>query len=70
MPRKKFFGLIDPLERDYVSELDRFLQDFDKNQMEAAYSESRYALEAKYERIVKLRDDSNASDEEKDIFEF
>lgn len=43
-----------PLFKDYVSELDRFLQEFDKKP--EASSISRRAEEAKYEQIDLQRD--------------
>lgn len=44
----------EPLLRDYVSDLDHFLQDFDLK--EEAYSDSRRAEEAEYQKIGLLRD--------------
>lgn len=44
----------EPINRHYVSELDLFLQTFDKKP--EATSDSRRAEERKYERIFLLRD--------------
>lgn len=55
-----------PLQRNYVSEIDRFLQEFDKRP--EASSISRKAEEAKYARIFRLRDKAN-KDKTVDIWE-
>ena len=47
-----------PLEKAYVSEIDRFLQDFD--QKPEASSRNRRAEEAKHARIHKHRDTDTA----------
>jgi len=47
-----------PIQRSYVSELDRFIMEFDKSP--GAQSASRSAEEAKYEKIDRMRDNSNA----------
>lgn len=49
-----------PIERNYVSELDRFLLEFDKKA--EASSDSRKAEEATYRRIDLLRDNETAVD--------
>lgn len=62
MSEKKF---IKPLQRHYISALDRFLHNFDKKP--EAYSESRLAEELKYQKIGKLRDNPSES-QERDLF--
>lgn len=47
-----------PLLKNYVSEIDEFLQAFDKKA--EASSAARKAEEAKYQRINKLRDNPDA----------
>ncbi len=47
-----------PLFKNYVSEIDEFLQAFDEKA--EASSASRKAEEAKYQRINKLRDNPDA----------
>lgn len=56
-----------PIDRYYVSSLDRFLIEFDKKP--EAYSASRRAEEAEYARIDLLRDDPNAPAPTKQIWE-
>lgn len=53
-----FFGK-KPLFKNYVSEIDEFLQAFDEKA--EATSKSRKAEEAKYQRISQLRDDPHAA---------
>jgi hypothetical protein len=53
-----FFGK-KPLLKNYVSEIDEFLQAFDEKA--EATSRSRKAEEAKYRQISQLRDDPNAA---------
>lgn len=69
MDWKKLLGLDEPLKRNYVSELDLFLQRFDKDNKQQAYSESRYEEEAKYARIFKLRDDPTLSNKQQNILD-
>jgi hypothetical protein len=57
----------EPINRYYVSNLDRFLEEFDKKP--EAYSASRRAEEAEYARIDELRDNPNASEPKKQIWE-
>ncbi len=45
--------------KNYVSELDLFLQDFDKTA--GAHSEARAQEEAKHKRIAEARDNPEAS---------
>lgn len=52
-----------PLERNYISELDRFLMEFDKK--EEASSISRRAEEAQYAEIFYLRDNPVRKSESK-----
>ncbi|MBP9729282.1 MAG: hypothetical protein KBD23_03985 [Gammaproteobacteria bacterium] len=47
--------------KNYVSELDLFLQDFDKTA--GAHSEARTQEEAKHRRIADARDYAEAKDE-------
>lgn len=49
-----------PLQRRYVSDLDRFLQSLDSKP--GAYSLSRRAEEAKYEQLGRERDGINGKD--------
>lgn len=50
-----------PLLKGYISELDRFLQDFDRKP--EASSASRRAEEIAYERINELRDRAQAAND-------
>lgn len=44
------------LDRHYVSEMDQFLQAFDKTNPKAAFSASRLTEERQYEKIAQARD--------------
>lgn len=55
-----------PLDRNFVSDIDRFLQAFDKRP--EAYSISRRAEEAKYARVFRLRDQAE-KEEPTDIWD-
>lgn len=57
----------EPINRYYVSSLDRFLEAFDKKP--EAYSTSRRAEEAEYAWIDERRDNPNASEPKKQIWE-
>lgn len=48
----------EPIDRNYVNELDLFLQEFDKK--DEAYSKFRIAEMEKYKRIFLLRDNPSA----------
>lgn len=56
-----------PMLKGYVSEVDRFLQEFD--QKPEASSVSRRLEEAKYQKICKLRDNVQSSEPSKVIWE-
>ena len=56
-----------PILKGYVSEIDRFLQEFDKNPQ--ASSASRRFEEAKAQRISRLRDEAGAKENSLDIWE-
>ena len=56
-----------PIERHYVSPLDQFLKKWDKEHPHK--SASQLAEIKKYARVFKLRDDPNASDGKKDLWE-
>lgn len=55
---KSFARNREPIKRNYVSDLDRFLQTFDKKP--SATSASRRDEEKKYARVFKLRDNPEA----------
>jgi len=55
------------IERNFVSEIDEFLVEFD--QRPDASSPSRKAEESQYKRIGKLRDDPNVEEPKTDIWE-
>lgn len=61
------FARSQPIYRNYVSEIDRFLQEFDKRP--EASSASRRAEEAKYKRIYALRDNPEAKGSSPRIWE-
>lgn len=56
-----------PILTNYVSEIDQFLQDFDKKHPEPTKSQQKE--QAKYRRIYKLRDTTDRPEEKKTLWE-
>lgn len=56
----------DKVDKHFISDDDRFLNDFDKQHPEKSTSQLEEI--SKHERIFKLRDDATASDETADVF--
>jgi hypothetical protein len=56
-----------PILTNYVTDLDKFLQEFDKQQPKLTASQQKE--HDKYKRISKLRDTEERSEENKDLWE-
>jgi len=54
------------IDRNYVSEMDKFLQAFDEKP--ESHSESRKAEEEKYKKINKLRDEAQQDSEDSKLW--